>query len=531
MQIRLSPQVLFFCLLNTTAAAQGTYNILDFGAKADGQTLATAAIQSAIDKAASSGGGIVVLPAGKFLSGTIRLKSNVNLHLDIGCVLLGSTDIAHYPDTIPAIRSYTDNYVRQSLIYGENLSNIAITGEGAIDGQGAAFKVKDRNRPYENRPYILRLINCREILIDGLRLQNSAMWMQHYLACERLTVRGLRVINHVNSNNDGIDIDGCRDVTLSDCIFDSEDDAITLKSTLDKPTESVAITNCIARSTCSAIKMGTESNGGFRDITISNCVVTSSRIGSYRGLAGIALELVDGGQLDNIALSNIIIKGVSVPIFMRLGNRARPFKADSPAPPIGSFKNVSISNVIATDVSAIGCSFTGQIDHPIENITLSNIRLSFEGGGKKELASKDVPEFPQKYPECTMFGDLPAYGLFIRHAKNLKLEKIVLQTTKPDLRHAVICDDVENLSIDELDAPIAENAAPIFRFINVRNALIRGCRPNNPNGTFLQLAGGNTRDITLLGNVFTRIGRTVQATPDVPASSWSQTANTGAQDR
>lgn len=440
-------RILVIVLLASPARAQSAYNIADFGAKPDGQTLATQSIQSAIDQAASAGGGTILFPPGKFLSGTLRLKSNITLHLSSGAVLLGSTNIADYPNIIPAIRSYTDNYVKQSLVYGEDLSNVSITGRGVIDGQGAAFKIADRSKPYENRPYLIRLINCRNVSITDLHMTNSPMWVQHYLACERLLLRNLTIVSHANANNDGIDIDSCRDVTVSDCVIDSEDDAITLKSTLDRPCENVAITNCIARSRCNAIKMGTESNGGFRDIAISNCVVTSSRIAGFRGLAGIALEIVDGGSLERVAISNITIKGVTTPIFMRLGNRARSFTKDGPVPPIGTFKDVTLSNIIATDCSPMGSSITGLPDHPIENVTLSSIRLTCEATDDKSLVRKKVPEFPEKYPECTMFGPLPSFGLYIRHAKSIQLRDVILRTHTPDPRPPILTDDVHDLAI------------------------------------------------------------------------------------
>ncbi|MEW6235358.1 MAG: glycosyl hydrolase family 28 protein, partial [Candidatus Omnitrophota bacterium] len=249
------------------------YNILDYGAVADGKTLNTQAIQSAIDDAAQAGGGVVLIPAGSFLTGAIFMKSRLTLHLQSGAALLGSKDIVDYATTIPQIRSYTDNYVKQSLIYGENLEDIAITGRGTIDGQGAAFRWKE----YKNRPYIIRFISCRHVLIEDIFLKNSPMWMQHYLACEDVTVRGIRVVNHSTYNNDGIDIDSCRNVRISDCSFDSDDDALCLKSTTGRPCEDIAITNCVLSSHCNAFKMGTESNGGFTDIAVSNLSIHSPR--------------------------------------------------------------------------------------------------------------------------------------------------------------------------------------------------------------------------------------------------------------
>jgi len=481
-----------------------TLNVRDCGAVGDGAKLDTKAIQAAVDKCAIAGGGTVLIEGGRFLSGTIYLSNHVTLHIETGAMLLGSTNIADYPHNIPAIRSYTDNYVKQSLIAGENLEHVGLVGAGTIDGQGRFFARKP-GRPYEDRPYLIRLVNCHDVRVEGLHLQNSAMWMQHYLACERVTVRGIRVWNFSNANNDGIDLDGCKDCIVSQCIFESDDDGITLKSTLDRPTESVTISDCVARSHCNAIKLGTESTGGFKDITIANCVVTSPReqevtFGKGRGLSGISLELVDGGQLDRIAIANITIQGVTVPLFLRLGDRARPFRKDLSPPPIGSFRNVVINNIVATEVGKVGCSITGQPGHPIENVSLSNLAFTFEGGGTSELATKEVPELPKKYPECTMFGDLPAYGFYARHVTGLRFSNVQLRTAKPDLRHAIVCDDVEGLAADGLDARSWTGAAPVLKLIQTRGALIRGCQLRDAAATFLQVAGETTSAITLVAN-------------------------------
>ncbi|MBI5393975.1 MAG: glycoside hydrolase [Verrucomicrobia bacterium] len=501
--------------------ADAVFDARNFGAQPDGRALCTASIQEAIDACAAAGGGTVVLAGGKFLSGTIHLRSHVTLEVAAGATLLGSTNISHYPDNIPAIRSYTDNYVKQSLIAGENLENIGLVGRGLIDGQGRSFKMKDRSRPYENRPYLIRLVNCRDVLVEGLRLQHSAMWMQHYLACERVTMRGVHVWNFGNANNDGLDLDGCKDCTVSQCVFESDDDAITLKSTLDRPSESITISDCVARSHCNAIKMGTESNGGFKDITIANCVVTSPMCtnvtyGRGRGISGISLELVDGGKLERVAIANITIHGVTVPLFLRLGDRARPFKEGMEPQPIGTFKDVVIQNIVATDVGKIGCSITGQPGHPIENVSLSNIMLAFEGGGARNLTTREVPELPKKYPESTMFGDLPAYGFYCRHVKGLRFYNVQLKTSTADLRHALVCDDVENLAVDGLDAAFWPGGAPMLNLVQTRGAIIRGCQPHAKDGTFLKLAGDATRNIALIANDLSGVASAADAVADVP---------------
>lgn len=519
------PVVTVTCLLMAFDAHGLTVNPRDRGAAGNGVRLDTQAIQASVDECAAAGGGTVLLEGGTFLSGTIFLRSRVTLRIEAGATLLGSTNVGDYPHHIPAIRSYTDNYVKQSLIVGENLEQVGLIGDGTIDGQGRFFARKP-GRPYEDRPYLIRLVNCRDVRVEGLRLRNSAMWMQHYLACERVTLRGLRVWNFGNANNDSLDLDGCRDCVVSQCVFESDDDAITLKSTLDRPTESITISDCIARSHCNAIKLGTESNGGFKDITIANCVVTSPRethamYGTGRGLSGISLELVDGGRLERIAIANITIHGVTVPLFLRLGDRARPFQSDLPPPPIGSFRNVVINNLVATEVGRVGCAITGQPGHPIEDVLLSNLTLTFEGGGKREQTEVEVPELPKKYPECTMFGELPAYGFYARHVNGLRFTDVRLRTSKPDMRHAMVLDDVEDLAIDGLEAGFSAGAAPMLSLVQTRRAIIRGCQPQANGGVFLKLAGDATRQVTLIANDLAGVGRPVESASNVPTDAFS----------
>jgi polygalacturonase len=510
------PAILCLLLAGAVLGAEADSSVLCHGAVGDGKTFCTQAIQRAIDACAAAGGGRVSLPAGTFLSGTLYLKSRVTLALEEGCTLLGSPNLADYPENVPAVRSYTDNYVTRSLISGEDLDRVAVVGRGTIDGNGGAFK----GGKYLIRPYVIRLVNCRDVLIEGVHLLRSPMWMQHYLACDRLIVRGITVLNYGNPNNDGLDIDGCRNVTVSGCLIDSQDDAVCLKSTLARACENVTIGNCVLGSKGSAIKMGTESNGGFRGIAIANCTVIppqamASPPGKGRGLAGVALEIVDGGRLDGVTVSNISMNGVTTPLFMRLGHRARPFKEGMEKPPAGTFRNVSVSHVIATGAAKTGCAIAGLPGHEIENVSLSDIQLFFDGGGTSEEAARAVPENPEKYPECTMFGDLPAYGFYVRHARGIRLTNVRLATEKPDLRPAVVCDDVENLSVDGLEAAWSAGAASMVRFSQVRGATVRGCRPEAPAATFLRLENAATRGVLLMANDFRGIAKIFEAAPDV----------------
>jgi len=458
-------------VLSISMPGIAAHDIADFGAKPDGQTLCTDAIQTAIDKCAAGGGGTITVPAGRWLTGTVYLRDNITLSIEPGATLLGSRNRDDYarpfksgPDAEPVSK--------WAVIAGHGVKNVAIRGRGAIDGQGDAFRDKTKVRPK-----CIILEQCSDVLIEGVRLRSAGSWMQHYIDCDRLVIRDIAVFNHVSFNNDGLNIDSCRDVTITGCNVDSDDDGIVLKSLSTRPCENITISDCIVSSHCNALKMGTESGGGFKNITISNCTVCSPRYsqvtyGRQRGLAGLALEIVDGGTMDRVAVSNIAIRGVTVPIFIRLGNRARVYQKDQPKPGIGTLRNVTIDNIVATDCSEIGCSITGMPDKPVENISLSNIILGFEGGGTKEAASVSVPEKPDAYPESTMFGQLPAYGLYCRHVKGLKFRNITLRTDKPDLRHAIVCEDVENVLMDALDAPTADAAASVLRLTDTRNASV-----------------------------------------------------------
>jgi len=508
--------IALLCLFTTVCVfgAENVYDIRDYGAKPDGKTLCTKSIQNTIDECAKRGGGTVYFPPGTFLSGTIYMKSNVTLRLDTGSTLLGSTNLKDYPPTVQAFRSYTDNYTDKSLIYGEKLKRIAITGNGTIDGQGRPFK-----GPYKVRPYMIRIIECQNVLVKDVTIQNSPMWVQHYLACDDVLIDGITVRSRVNGNNDGIDIDSCHRVIISNCNVSSGDDAIVLKSTSARSCRDVTVSNCVLSSHCNALKMGTESNGGFQNIVITGCSIYDTR------LAGVALEIVDGGTMDRVVVSNITMNKIGAPIFLRLGNRARPFKKDMEKPKMGVMRNVTISNIEATGANPTGCAVSGLPGHKIENVTLSNLRLSFEGGGNKQDAARAVPEKPTDYPEYSMFGRLPAYGFYCRHVKGLKFRNIQLRLAKADKRHALVADDCQKLSIDDLDAPSSQSAAAIIRLTDVKAALIRGCRPPAGTDTFLKLQGSSSEDVVLVSNDFSRVSRIAETNPDVSKTVLSVLSN------
>ncbi|MDR3653687.1 MAG: glycosyl hydrolase family 28-related protein [Paludibacter sp.] len=431
------------------------YNVKAFGAKGDGLTIDTKAIQSAIDSCTVTGGR-VVFANGQFVTGTIYLKSNVTLFVDKGAGIIGSTNIADYPHNQLDFRFFGDTWVSQSLIFARNAVNIGIEGTGTIDGRGSSFKVKTKIKPdkYRNRPYLLWIAGCQKVRVTGIELRNSAMWMQSYIRCDDLRIEGINVFNHSNHNNDMMDIDGCRNVVINNIIGDTDDDGITFKSTCDRISENIVVSNCVLSSHCNALKFGTESTTGFRNVSISNCVIRPSEIktnisGSPEGTAGLVLEIVDGGLMENINISSLVIDSPQVPIFVRLGNRARKHYAEAPQPGIGKMNGINISNVIARSSGKFSSSIMGVEGGNVENITLSDIHFIATGGGTAEDAAAKVEELPAEYPEATMFGYLPSSALYVRHVRGLKLTNITFDLKNSDARPLMVFDDVIRAKISD----------------------------------------------------------------------------------
>ncbi|KAA6299780.1 MAG: Exo-poly-alpha-D-galacturonosidase [Candidatus Ordinivivax streblomastigis] len=468
---------LVLAALSASGFAQKTpYNIEHFGAVGDSVTLCTDAINKSIETCSSNGGGLVIIPAGTFVSGTIQMRNNVELHLQTDATLLASDHQEDFPrQSQPAFRSQKDPGGWFSLIYAEKASNIAITGHGTIDGNGYRQKPrgKDDEGDKDGRTRNILFISCDHIRIEGIRMINSGIWNQHYLDCEDIIIDRTEVYNHSNWNNDAIDLDCCRRVTLSNSIFDTDDDGITLKSTGAKPCEDIVITNCVVSSFCNAIKAGTESTGGFRNITVSNCVIKPSREpvlinGCLEGITGISLEIVDGGIMESISINNVVIEGTQCPLFIRLGNRARKHTALAPEPPLGKMRNINISNITAYHTGNFSNSITAIPGSYIENVTLNNIQLFNTGGlktGEYIALADGVKEDEKGYPQPTVWGNLPSSVWFIRHVKNLIMNNLIFGSETIDPRIPIIAIDVKNISIKN-SIYTGNSAAASYVFLN-----------------------------------------------------------------
>ena len=466
--------ILVLSMLTGKAVARD-YNIVEYGAKADTTVLSTKALQQAIDDCSKAGGGRVLVPTGQYKIGSIVLKSNVHLFLEQGATLYGSTDLNDYQPMKSDYVSLRTQTSTIQLIYADKVKDVVIDGYGTIDGRGRAFKKLSWNDEGITRPHLLRFIQSEDIIVKDITLKNSGCWMQHYLACDRVRIEGVRIYNRNNYNNDALDIDGCHEVIVKGIIADSDDDGITLKSTSPRLCEHIIIADCVISSHCNAVKLGTETNGGFRNINISGIVVKPSSDQSSQffgapskiGTSALSLEIVDGGIMENVNASGFTIEGTESPIFIRLGNRGRGYqlKADSkglsgkgnddtiteliPIDHVGSIDGVHIDNFQIRNAGAVGCSITGLEGYPVRNVWFSNISINHQGGGVKTGDLKAIHdsianEKEKAYPEATMWGVLPAKGVFVRHARNIHFENVTIQTKEPDVRPDFVNIDTED---------------------------------------------------------------------------------------
>ncbi len=496
--------VLLLCVggfLNATEMpGQNYFNVRSYGAVGDGKTLDSPAINKAIDAAVATGGGTVFVPAGTYLSGSIRLKSNIHLLLDAGAVILGDKwDSKAYDPTEPyTLGAYQDGghcFFHNSLIWGESLTNVSITGQGMINGGGLTTwegkldeKIgfnqkppfpKDTTPVYAaNKAIALKL--CRNVLIRDVTIFHGGWFAILVTGCDNVTIDNVTI----DTNRDGMDIDCCRNVMVSNCRVNSPiDDGICPKSThvLGYPrlTENLTIVNCQvsgfeegtlldgtlkpAKSGFGRIKFGTESSGGFRNVTIANC--------TFRSCRGLALEEVDGGILENFTINNLTMIDVrDYAIYLTTGKRNRTPNLATHS----RMRNILISNVIVDGVDKMsGIQIMGLPEQPIEGVRLENIRLTSQGGGTTHDAAINPKELGRGYPEPGMIGTLPAYGIFARHVKNLELANITTSFQTEDLRPAAKFADIDGLGFDNFKAQVAEGVHPAVFAADVRGVTIR----------------------------------------------------------
>lgn len=439
-----------------------------FGIKSDGVTLNTRSIQAGIDFISAHGGGVLEFSVGRYLTGSIHLKSNVEIRLLEGAVLVGSTNPYDY-DMVEG------NY---GLLLAKDQENISVKGKGVIDGRGFDCALNFLNQVHlgflddttkydrvTKRPKLIYFRECENVGIEGINLRNSAEWTLVTDQCENLTISGILMDSKNYWNNDGLDIVDCRHVLIKDSFIDASDDAICFKShSAEHLCEDIEVRNCVARSSASAFKFGTVSRGGFKNIRIINNKVFDTH------RSAITIQSVDGGEIENILVDGLEAVNTSNAIYLRTGIRWNNGK-------MGYLRNITLSNikveVPATKADA-GYSYEGPIEDlprnispsgivgipelPIENVTLKNVEIIYPGGGNKLYAYRgtsdeeldSIPEMKDVYPEFSQFKELPSWGLFIRHAKGITLDNVRLVAGAKDYRPAIVADDVQGLEIKNL---------------------------------------------------------------------------------
>ena len=513
----------------------GFFSVGTYGATGDGKTLDTAAINKTIDAAASAGGGTVLFPAGNYLSYSIHLKSNVSLYLDQGATIVAAGPTAagiaggydmFEPNQWDKYQDFGHSHFRNSLIWGEGLANISILGSGRIWGRGLFRGETSALTPGAGNKAI-SLKECHNVLLRDFSILHGGHFGILATGVNNLTIDNLMI----DTNQDGIDVDSCRNVRISNCYVNSPwDDGICLKADYAlgsaRQTEFVTITNCYV-SGCweegtmldgtykkfapdahgvgrlGHIKFGTESNGGFRNITISNCVL--------EGCQGLELETVDGALLEDITITNISMRDiVSAPIFMRLGNRMRGPEGT----PVGTLKRVIINNVVCSNAAPeLGSIISGIPGHYIEDVKISNIQVQHRGGGTKEGAAYQPPEYEDIFPTPSMFIEpagqrnngrepngefvpegqgqkhvrrnpvagsppnprsMPSHGFYVRHVKGIQFDNIEIKAGKEDRRPVFVLDDVQEADFFRIKTNQAAGV-PVFALRNVGDFDVHMC--------------------------------------------------------
>ncbi len=426
--------------------------VKDFHADTTGLVNTGVELQKAIDHCNENGPGRVFFPKGVYLTGTLFLKSGVHLEFEEGAEIIASVVREDYPIIYPEYKANTDRQVNKSLFYAENVTDISMTGKVLIDFQGNHPSHYHTFGNDPSRPFGMRFVSSQNIYISGLQLWNSPQWMQHYLNCENVMLENLNVFNHSNRNNDGIDIDGSRNVYVRNCRVDSDDDAICLKSNGPASCENVLIEDCVAASHCNALKLGTETTGGFKNIIFRNCQVVPSVSGWHHinGIettrTAITMIITDGGRMENVWVDNITARDCNTPIFVTLGNRSRKHTPGVPEPKIGVIKNIKISNFEATGAGPITPSVTGlNSDNRIQNVELENVYIEYTQPGLESDRDIDVSavlnERKPKYPSPNVIGRFPSYGFYFRYIDGLQLINVEMNLKCNDPREQLIIED------------------------------------------------------------------------------------------
>jgi len=485
-----------------------TYNIRDYGAKGDGTTLDTVAVQAAIDACNKDQGGTVLVPAGKFVIGTVELKSNVTLHITAQGVLLGSADGKQYhaADAIPLTGDSTLNDGNVGLLFAVGAENITIEGQGTIDGQGAQFRSATKGVlppagiTGSHRPYHLLFYQCKNLTVRDIFLLKSAFHSIRVIQCDFVKMEGLHIHSRVIHNNDGFHFISSRYVHISNCDIQCQDDACALFGSC----QFITVTNCSFSTRWSVFRFG---GGVAENITVSNCLIYET----YG--CPIKIRCGPGSRFENISFSNIVMKDVTGPISIGVGPQRSSAEPNGQEP--GILRNISFSDIHATVVKPVQLRDTehfsnynpgeiyscvvlnGMGDNFLEHVTFNNVHIQFPGGGTAEHAAvRDVPKIAGEYFQL---GVLPAYGIYARNVKGLTLHNVRLTLADADYRPAVIFDHVEDAAVNGLSVQGVKASESLLRFIESKDVLLTAVRVLTPTDTFLRLEGAGCGNIKIDG--------------------------------
>jgi polygalacturonase len=510
------------------ATSTGVFNITDFGAKGDGKTLNTKAVQAAIDACYQNSGGVVLVPAGDFVVGTVELKSNVILHISAQGKLLGTTDGKQYcaADAIPLDAGWTMNDGNVGLLFAANAENITIEGNGTIDGQGSQFRSPSKGVlppagiSGNHRPYHLLFYKCKNLTVRDITLVNSAYHSVRVCMSTFVKMEGLHIRSRVIQNNDGFHFIGSEYVHVSNCDVQCQDDACALFGSC----KFVTVTNCSFSTRWSVFRFG---GGEAENITVSNCLIYET----YG--CPVKMRCSPGSRFENISFSNIVFKDVTGPISIGLGPMETPATTTNHQKP-GIIRNISFNGLHGTVVKPVplrdsehssnynpgemfSCIVLNGVDNVLENISFNDVHLTYPGGGTAEHAAvRDVPKIAGEYYQI---GIPPAYGIYARNVKGLTLNNMRFETQTEDLRPVLIMDSVEDAAINGFSAQGQLKAESLLRFINSRDVLITAMRILTRVSTLIRVEGKASSNIKIDGGDLSKAQKHIELSAASPSQA------------
>ena len=470
------------------AAGKTSFDIRAFGATGDGKTLNTAAIQKAVDACHAAGGGCAVVPAGVFLTGSVRLKSRVVLRIERGATLRGSPDIRDYGIATAPLNwggwwKFVSHQLAPCLIYAEDAEQVRLEGQGTVDGQGGRLRNVFPNAGDSRRPMLMRFQHCRGVTVRDLTFLDPASFTTFFVRSQDIAIEGVTIRSRQTGNGDGLDFDGCRNVRITRCDFDCGDDAISPKTFHpDWPNESFTITNCRMKTEWAAIRLGPESIAPMRHFDIRDCAFTDCR-------DGIKIESSEGATLENLSFRGIEMRDVNRPLYITATRFAFSAHSGSSRPPVGRIRGLRLSGIRATArlgdparpfdrTCAAVVSLPG---YAIEDVVLANVKLTFPGGGTAQQAKRlDVAELLHcnDYMEWArpFDGELPCSVLYLRHLRGVRLEDVRLTVGRTDARPFIVADDVDGLTLQDVVASTPGPVPGLAKLADTRRVTTRSSR-------------------------------------------------------